>query len=278
MSPADRVRRLPAPLFPLLLGALLLAGCAAGTRGASDRAAAAPPRVLVVLSSHGELGDTGRPTGWFLAEAAHPWKVFRDAGYAVDFASPEGGAPPIDPKSMNVDDDPVNAAFMRDPAVQAAITTTPRLADVDAAGYDGIWLAGGHGTMWDFRGDADLARLVRDTWTAGGTVGAVCHGPAGLLDVEIPGEGLLVDGRRMTAFSDAEERIVALEDVVPYLLETELREQGADFHFAREPFDPHVEVDGRLVTGQNPASAEPAAERMVRVIGLVRSGARVDRD
>ena len=219
-------------------------------------------RALLVLTSHTELGDTGRPTGYYVPEAAHPWSVFRDAGIAVDLASPQGGAPRPDGLDP---DDAVQSAFLADPEAAAKLAATIRLADVEPSAYDAVLFVGGHGTMWDFPGDAEVGRIARAIWEADGVVAAVCHGPAALTEVTLTDGSYLVAGRTVAAFTDAEERAVGLVDVVPFLLETRLVERGAR-HVAAPDFAAHVETDGRLVTGQNPASATATAEAIVRLL------------
>jgi putative intracellular protease/amidase len=215
-------------------------------------------RILFVLTSHDQLGDTGRPTGYHHNEAAHPWRVLTDAGHTVAFASPKGGAAPITGEQP---EDPIEQAFKESSGVE----DTLRLSDVDPSDYDAVHLPGGHGTMWDFADDPDLARLVADIYERGGAISAVCHGPAGLVNVKLADGEYLVAGKRISCFTDDEERKVGLEDVVPYLLESVLRERGA-IHTKAGVFAPHVEVDGRLVTGQNPPSATPMAEALVEVL------------
>jgi putative intracellular protease/amidase len=219
-------------------------------------------RALIVLTSHGELGDTGRSTGFYLPEVAHPWRVFVDAGLRVDLVSVRGGRPPVD----GVDPaDPVQQAFLADPGMAAQLADTPRPRDVDPSDYDVVLYAGGHGTMWDFPGDTDLAALARRVYEDGGVVAAVCHGPAGLVDLTLSDGTHLVAGKRVAAFTDAEEAAVGLTDVVPFLLASTLVERGAE-HVAAPEFQARVVTDGRLVTGQNPASAVGVAEAVVAVL------------
>jgi len=220
------------------------------------------PKVLMVLTSHDKLGDTGRRTGFHVGEAAHPYAVFAREGIEVDFVSPQGGAPPQD----GVDrDDPAQAAFLDDPAVASALATTLAPADVDPADYDAVLYVGGHGTMWDFPDNEKLADITRQVWEAGGAVTAVCHGPAGLVNVTLSDGSYLVAGKTVAAFTDAEELAVGLHEEVPFLLASTLVQRGAH-HTTAANFQANVEVDGRLVTGQNPASAAPLAEALVGVI------------
>lgn len=225
-------------------------------------------RILFVLTNHDELGDTGRKTGYYLPEAAHPYAVLRDAGHEIEFASPRGGPVPVDPESRDLDDE-ANAAFLE--AEEEALEATTAADQVDPSRYDAIYFAGGHGTMWDFPGCEPLARATRRIFEDGGVVSAVCHGPAGLVDVRLSDGGWLVDGREVSCFTDEEERAVDCEDVVPFLLESRLREHGATIRKA-EPWQEMVTVDGRLVTGQNPASAEGVGAAVARVLGRETAG------
>jgi putative intracellular protease/amidase len=219
--------------------------------------------VLMVLTSHDRLGDTGEPTGWYLPEAAHPWKVFTAAGYEVSFVSPDGGHP-----TMSGDDlsDPVQAEFLALYGDRGPHTTTPET--VDASVFDVILYVGGHGAMWDFADNRPLANLASSIYESGGFVAAVCHGPAGLVNITLSDGSHLVAGKNVAAFTDAEESAVGLTDVVPFLLASTLVERGAVHHPAPN-FEPKVVVDGRLVTGQNPASATALAEAIVHAVALV---------
>lgn len=219
-------------------------------------------RVLIVLTSHETLGDTGRSTGFYVSEAAHPWQVFTGAGYEVDLVSVRGGMPPMDGLDRN---DPVQRAFLTDPRISDQLAASRRPDQADAGDYRAIFYAGGHGAMWDLPGDAALAALARDIYQDSGVVAAVCHGPAGLVNVALSGGRYLVDGRNVAAFSNDEEDAVGLTGVVPFLLADKLAERGAR-HSAAANFQPHVVTDGRLVTGQNPASAAGVAEAVIRVL------------
>ncbi|WP_367401793.1 type 1 glutamine amidotransferase domain-containing protein [Kocuria marina] len=219
-------------------------------------------KILLVLTSQDTLGDTGEATGYNVAEASHPWKVFRDAGYFVDFASIAGGQPPRDEVQ---EDDPVQVEFTQDETVKASLYNTPRVSVVDPSQYDAVYLVGGHGTMWDFTGDADLQKLIASVYNSGGVVGAVCHGPSGLVDVELGTGVALLSGRKVAAFTNAEEEAVAKQDVVPYLLQDKLEEQGATVKLA-DNWEENVQVDERLVTGQNPQSAAGVAKEMTKLL------------
>ena len=219
-------------------------------------------KILLVLTSQDTLGDTGEATGYNVAEASHPWKVFRDAGYFVDFASIAGGQPPRDEVQ---EDDPVQVEFTQDETVKASLYNTPRVSVVDPSQYDAVYLVGGHGTMWDFTGDADLQKLIASVYDSGGVVGAVCHGPSGLVDVELGTGVALLSGRKVAAFTNAEEEAVAKQDMVPYLLQDKLEEQGATVKVA-DDWEENVQVDERLVTGQNPQSAAGVAKEMTKLL------------
>jgi putative intracellular protease/amidase len=218
-------------------------------------------RILLGLTSHGDLGGL-RSTGYYLPEAAHPWQVFRAAGYSVDLASTAGGEPPVDGVDLS---DPVQQAFVADEEMAAKLRATPRFGDVDAADYDAVLFAGGHGTMWDFADDPGIARVAREVYEAGGVVAAVCHGPAALVGVRLRDGRPLVEGREVAAFTNEEEAAAGLTDVVPFLLQTRLEELGAK-HTAAPTFTSHVVTDERLVTGQNPASATGVAEAVVAAL------------
>lgn len=221
-------------------------------------------RILFVLTSHDRLGDTGKSTGAFLSEVAHPYDVLTRAGYAVDFVSPRGGEVPFDPGSLQEPDE-VSRAFWEDETIRARLraTTTPDV--LDAGDYDGVFYAGGHGTMWDFPDSEALQRVTAAVYEAGGVIGAVCHGPAGLLNVTLSDGSALVAGREVSAFTTEEEKAVELDRVVPFLLDQALQERGAR-HTKASPFQPHIVRDGRLVTGQNPPSATGVGEAMVAAL------------
>ncbi len=221
-------------------------------------------RIAIVLTSHDRLGDTGRATGYYLPEAAHAHAVFVAAGHEVTFVSPKGGAAPLDPNGRDRDDAD-NARFLDDAAVQHGVAHTYRAGELRGEALAAIFFAGGHGTMWDFRGDAELARLAADVYRGGGVVAAVCHGPAALVDLEVDGRPIVAD-QPVTGFSNAEEEAVKLTGVVPFLLEDELRARGGRYEKAAADFAAHVAVGRRLVTGQNPASTRGVAEAVVKLL------------
>ena len=207
--------------------------------------------VLMVLTSHGTKGATGEPTGFYLGELTHPLAELEAAGIAFELASIQGGEPPVDGLDLG---DAVNARYWNDGAFREALRHTRRLDDVDSSKYGAIFFAGGHGAMWDFPTSPDVARVTREIYEAGGVVGAVCHGPAALVNVTLGNGAHLVAGRNVSAFTDDEERAVQLDKVVPFLLASTLAQRGAHHHPAPD-WTAKVVVDGRLVTGQNPQSA-----------------------
>lgn len=221
-------------------------------------------KILVVLTSHSQKGSTGQKTGAYLPELTHPHAAFRAAGYDVDFASVRGGEVPLDGVDRK---DPVNAAFLDDAALVTKLHTSLSPAQIDADAYDAIFYAGGHGTMWDFRDEPTLAKVAARVYERGGVVGAVCHGPAALVNVTLSSGRPLVEGKRVAAFTNDEERAVGLAEVVPFLLADALVEKGAT-HVPAANWAEQVIVSDRLVTGQNPASAGGVAEAMVQVLGV----------
>ncbi|WP_028280468.1 type 1 glutamine amidotransferase domain-containing protein [Arthrobacter sp. H5] len=222
-------------------------------------------KVLLVLTSVSELGDTGEKTGYNVAEAAHPWKVFKDSGHFVDFASIDGGAPPQDEVDKS---DPIQVAFTEDETTRAGLYNTARVEVVDPEQYDAVYLVGGHGTMWDFPESAGLQKLVASVYNRGGVVGAVCHGPAGLINVELDNGFRLVEGRRVAAFTNEEEVAAGKDKIIPFFLADRLEEKGAT-HVSADVFEEKVVVDERLVTGQNPASAAGVAKEMEKLMAEV---------
>ena len=226
-------------------------------------------RILIVLTSHDQLGDTGKKTGFWLEEFAAPYYVFKDAGAVVTLASPKGGQPPLDPKS----DLPENLTeltkrFRTDDAAQAELANTKKLAEVSAANFDAVFYPGGHGPMWDMPDNATSIAMLEAFVKADKPVAAVCHAPAALVNVRGKDGEYLVKGKRVTGFSDAEEEAVGLTAVVPFLLEDRLKERGGVYSQGAN-WAPYVQVDGKLVTGQNPASSGPAAEELLKLIRSV---------
>lgn len=218
-------------------------------------------KILLAVSSHDVLGDTGNKTGYSVSEAAHPYHVFTSAGHEVDFVSVRGGEPPA-VVFDGEENDPEVVSFLSDPVVQAKLAATRPAARVRSDGYAAIFYVGGHGAMWDFPASPDLARLALEIYQRGGVVSAVCHGPAGLVDLRLPDGSFLVAGKRVSSFTNAEEQTLGLVDVMPFLLEDRLKERGA-LHTRAANYVAHTETDRRVITGQNPASAAVVAELVV---------------
>jgi putative intracellular protease/amidase len=218
--------------------------------------AAVTKPVLCVVTSHPIKGDSGQPTGFYLAELTHPLAALQDAGLETEIASIRGGQPPVD--GFNVTD-PMNARFWKDAAFRKALAGSPCIADVDPSRYSAVFFAGGHGTMWDFPESAAAQKVVRQIYEGGGVVSAVCHGPAVLVNAKLSDGSYLVAGKRVASFTDQEEEEVQATKIVPFLLASTLKARGA-LHQAAPNWAANVVVDGRLVTGQNPASARGVGE------------------
>jgi len=223
-------------------------------------------KILMVLTSHDTLGDTGRKTGFWLEEFAAPYYVFKDAGADITLASPKGGQPPIDPSSddegAQTDD---TRRFKADPQAQAQLATTLTLADVTEAGFDAIFYPGGHGPLWDLAEDADSKRLIEAFAAADRPVGADCHAPA-VFRHTLGADGKpLVNGRRVTGFTNTEEAAVGLTDIVPFLVEDMLKANGGTYEKGAD-WASFVLRDGKLVTGQNPASSVKVAEELLALL------------
>jgi len=220
-------------------------------------------KILMVLTSHDKLGDTGEKTGFWLEEFAAPYYAFVDAGADVTLASPAGGQPPLDPTSEEADHQTASTRrFKADQAAQEALANTRKLADIDPGEFDAVFYPGGHGPLWDLSRDGDSIRLVRTMLESGRPVAAVCHAPAVLTEVRNSDGGYIVSGRRVTGFTNSEEQAVGLTGVVPFLVESRLSQRGGQFRRG-DDWAAHVEVDGLLVTGQNPASSAPAAQAVI---------------
>ena len=220
----------------------------------------------MILTSHSDMENTDSKTGVWLGEFTDPYYEFIDQGYTVTLASPQGGKPPVDPLSEITEDITAsNRRFRDDSAAQLAFATTHTLDSVDPDAYDAVFYPGGHGPLWDLAENEISARIILDYYNMGKPVGAVCHGPAALIKAAEIQPGFLT-GKRVAGFTNAEETLTARSGNVPYELETRLKELGADFHSALLPFTSHVEVDGLLVTGQNPLSAGPTAKALIEVL------------
>lgn len=246
-----------------MLAIFILSGCKTMTPSQlTQDVEVAPKRIAIVLTNHGELGNTGKPTGFYLSEASHPYYVFKNAGYQVDFISPKGGIAPMDGADMQ---DPINATFLSDPELVSKTRSTLPIHQITLDRYDALFFAGGHGTMWDFPDDLQLQKLITAVYERGGVIAAVCHGPAALINAKLSNGDYLVAGKEVSAFTNEEEIAVKLENVVPFALESKLRSRGARFIKA-ENFKKKVAVAERLVTGQNPASATGVAEAVVALM------------
>ena len=223
-------------------------------------------KVLIVLTSHDQLGNTGKKTGFWLEEFAAPYYVLKDAGVAITLASPKGGQPPLDPKSdLPENQTRLTQRFRTDTAAQAELASTKKLADVSADDFDAVFYPGGHGPMWDMSENATSIALIEALVKAGKPVAAVCHAPVALVTVRGKDGEYLVKGKRVTGFTNEEEEAVNLTAVVPFLLEDRLKERGGVYSKAAN-WVPYVQVDGKLVTGQNPASSGPGAEALLRLL------------
>ena len=222
--------------------------------------------ILMVLTSHDQLGDTGKKTGFWLEEFAAPYYVLKDAGHTITLASPKGGQPPLDPKSDEEDaQTDATRRFKADEEAQQQLATTRVLSEVQSARFDAVFYPGGHGPLWDLAEDKDSKALIERTLADGKPVALVCHAPAVLKNVEAPDGSPLVKGRKVTGFTNEEEEAVGLTQVVPFLLEDELKRLGGDYSKG-ETFKPYVVTDGLLITGQNPPSSEPAAEALLKAL------------
>lgn len=227
--------------------------------------------ILMVLTSHDRLGDTGRKTGFWLEEFAAPYYVFKDAGAKITLASPKGGQPPLDPKSDEPDaQTDATRRFKNDPDAQKALANTLPLARISSDEYDAVFYPGGHGPLWDLANDEHSISLIESMYEDGKVVAAVCHAPAVLCNASGPDGGPLVRHKRVTGFTNSEEAAVQLTDVVPFLVEDALLENGARYSKAAD-WQPYVVTEGSLVTGQNPASSVPVAEQVLRLLGARRA-------
>lgn len=226
-------------------------------------------KVLIVLTSHDQLGSTGKKTGFWLEEFAAPYYVLKDAGVAVTLASPKGGQPPLDPKSdLPENQTALTQRFRTDTAAQVELANTKKLADMSADDFDGVFYPGGHGPMWDMAENATSIALIEAFVKAGKPVAAVCHAPVALVNVRGKDGEYLVKGKRVAGFTNEEEEAVSLTAVVPFLLEDKLKERGGIYSKAAN-WVPYVQVDSKLVTGQNPASSGPGAEELLKLLRSV---------
>ncbi len=245
----------------VVAGCTMLSGVNKATAQTTD-SAKMKKKILFVVTSHNKKGNTDEPTGYYMGEVSHPWEVLHEAGYEIDFVSPLGGNPPVDGFDLS---DPVNRKFWEDSAYQAKIRNTMTPREVKAEAYAAIFYAGGHGAMWDFADNTGLSAIAARIYENNGVVAAVCHGPAGLVNIRLSNGKYLVDGKKINAFSNEEETAVKLEKVVPFLLEDKLIERGAIFEKSA-PWTSHVAVDQRVITGQNPQSAADVGKAMSNLL------------
>ncbi len=219
-------------------------------------------KILIVLTSHGTLGNTGKETGFYLSEVTHPYYTFVKAGFAIDFVSPGGGKAPMDGVDTQ---DAIDKIFLDDSEKMAQIENTFKPSQINPKDYDAIFYAGGHGVMWDLPDDRQLAEIAAAIYQQGGVVGAVCHGAAGLVNIKLSNGEYLLNRKTVSCFTNEEETAVELTNVVPFLLESKMIERGAEVEKAKN-FQSKVVVSDRLVTGQNPASAAGVGEEIVKAI------------
>ncbi len=217
-------------------------------------------KILFVVTSHDKKGSTGEDTGYYLGEVSHPWEVLYKAGYEIDFVSPKGGTPPVDGFDLK---DPVNKEFWENKEYKNKIDHSMTPSQVDPKEYSTIFYAGGHGAMWDFADNKELAAIASEIYENGGIVAGVCHGPAGLVNIRLNNGKYLVDGKKINAFTNEEESEVKLTNVVPFLLENRLKERGAQFEKSGL-WQNHVVADQRVITGQNPQSAKSVGEAILK--------------
>ena len=220
-------------------------------------------KIVMVLTSYDKLGDTGKKTGLWLEEFAAPYYLFKDVGAEITLASPKGGQPPLDPKS----DDPASQTsviqrFKNDKEAQQALANTVKLSNIKAEDYAAVFYPGGHGPLWDLSEDRDSIALIEALYAAGKPVAAVCHGPAVFRHTKMPDGLPLVQGKSVTGFANTEEAAIGLTDIVPFLVEDLLKNNGGNYSKA-EDWQSYVVTDGNLITGQNPASSEAAARALL---------------
>ena len=224
-------------------------------------------RILHVVTNVAHYDDPSHPTGLWLSELTHAWDVFEARGFQQRIVSPKGGASPLEPRALKWPLLDASAkAWLNDPGKMALLSDTASPDAVDAADFDAIYFTGGHAVMWDFPESSGLQRITREIWERDGIVSAVCHGYCGLLNTRLSDGRLLVDGRKVTGFSWREEILAGVSREMPYNAEAEIKQRGARYEKAWVPFVPNVVVDGRLVTGQNPASAKATAQRVTQLL------------
>lgn len=220
----------------------------------------------MVLTSHSDLGNTGKKTGFWIEEFAAPYYIFTDAGASITIASPKGGQPPLDPSSDTAENQtPAVIRFKSDKSLQKILSETHLLSTISSEDYDAIFYPGGHGPLWDLTKDADSIKLIERFWNSKKPVAAVCHAPSVLLNLKDEEGNLLVKGKNVTGFTNSEEAAVGLTEVVPFLLENELKNKGG-IYSKNEDWASYVVKDGMLITGQNTASSEAVAKEIVNIL------------
>ena len=223
-------------------------------------------KILIVLTSHSNLGDTNEKTGFWIEEFATPYYIFKEAGAAITIASPLGGQPPIDPKSDTAENQTeATTRYKKDKELLKIMGNTERLEDVKAKDFDAVFYPGGHGPLWDLATDKNSIQLLEDFWDAKKPIAAVCHAPAALLNVKDEEGTYLVHGKKVTGFSNSEEKAVQLDKIVPFLLEDELKSKGGTYS-KKEDWESYTVQDGLLITGQNPASSGAVAEQILATL------------
>tara|TARA_R110001583_G_scaffold9203_1_gene43583 strand:- start:179698 stop:180378 length:681 start_codon:yes stop_codon:yes gene_type:complete len=224
-------------------------------------------KVLFVLTSHDQLGNTGEKTGFWIEEFASPYYLLKDKGVAVTLASPKGGQPPIDPKSATADFSTLaTERFNKDKETQAVLSKTLKLNTINQADYDAVFYPGGHGPLWDLAEDKNSVALIESFYNNNKPVGAVCHAPAVFKHTKDTNGNPLVKGKKVTGFTNTEEEAVQLTDIVPFLVEDMLKENGG-IYSKGEDWNPYSVQEGNLITGQNPASSELVAEKLLAMLG-----------
>ncbi|MCH5235344.1 MAG: type 1 glutamine amidotransferase domain-containing protein [Muribaculaceae bacterium] len=218
-------------------------------------------KILFVVSSHGELGDSGRKTGYYLSEVTHPWSVLEEE-FDIDVVSPKGGRPPVDGFDLK---DPINRKFWDNPDWQHKMSTTLTPEQVDPNQYRAVFFAGGHGAMFDFPDNVGLQKIVTTIYENGGIAAAVCHGPAGLINVRLSDGTPLIKGKNFDCFTNEEEKENGTVPFMPYMLQTALEEKGGNFQ-GTAPWTDHVVVDNRVITGQNPMSAKDVGKAILKAL------------
>lgn len=250
-------------LVGTLLAITLAVGCSsAKTNQSNTKTHTMKKKILFVVTSHDTKGSTGEKTGYYLGEVSHPWEVLTEAGYEIDFVSPKGGNPPVDGFDLN---DPVNKKFWEDTGYHQKITNSMRPSEVKPEDYAAIFYAGGHGAMWDLPTDDTLNKIAATIYEKDGIVAAVCHGPAGIVNIQLSNGSYLVKDKKVNGFSNEEEEQIKLTQVVPFLLENQLKERGGIYEKSA-PWQVHVTIDKRLITGQNPQSAKAVGEAIVKAL------------